>query len=60
MTLEQAKAYLERLSHWTAEQKQWNKKSWEDALNLAAWVSVAEYGNEEYSKRALRIIKSIQ
>ena len=60
MTLDEAKAYLERMSHYTEEQKKWNPRSWQDALNLSAWVSVAEYGNNEYQKRALKIIKSIQ
>jgi len=60
MTLDEAKCYLEIISHYTDEQKKWNFRSWQDALNLSAWASVAEYGNSEYQKRALRIIKSIQ
>lgn len=60
MTLSQAKLYLDRISRFTDNQKMANKRTWDDALNLSAWVSVAEYGNKQYSQRALKIIKSIQ
>lgn len=59
MTLERAKAYIERISAWTDEQKRLNQKAWNDALNLSAWISLAEYGNPGAQKYALKVIKSI-
>jgi hypothetical protein len=59
MTLEQAKAYIERISHRTDEQKQLNQRAWQDALNLSAWISLADYGNPGAREYALKVIKSI-
>ncbi len=59
MTLLEAKAYLKRLELNRKRDEQNNKKSHEDARTLSAWVSVAEYGNEQMKKIALKIIRSI-
>lgn len=59
MTLENAKAYLNRLEVNRKKDEPNNKRTYQDARNLAAWVSVAEYGNEEMAKRALKIINKI-
>jgi hypothetical protein len=37
----------------------YNEMAYADARELAALVSVAEYGNERATKSALKIIKSI-
>jgi hypothetical protein len=59
MTLDKAKTYLARMERNRVKNEPCNKRAYEDARNLAAWVSVAEFGNAEYSKRALKAIKGI-
>jgi hypothetical protein len=59
MTLEIAKVYLARMERDRNKNEHCNKRTYADARNLAAWVSVVEFGNEEYSKRALKAIKNI-
>ena len=59
MKIEEAKIYLARMERDRAKNEYYNKRSYQDAKKLAAWVSVAEYGNEQAVKRAMKIIKSI-
>lgn len=59
MTLEQAKEYLKSFDKLSDEAKAINKRAFEDAQQLSAWVSIAEHGSDKYKKQALRIIKSI-
>ena len=59
MTLEHAKTYLSRMERNRAKDEHCNQRGHDDARNLAAWVSVAEFGNDEAKKRALKVIKSI-
>ena len=57
--LERAKAYISNFPHWTEEQKMLNRKTWQDATDLSGWISLAEHGNLEAQKRALRVINRI-
>lgn len=59
MTLEQAKRYLEQLEHNRKKDEPYNKRAYANARELAALVSIAEYGTEPYAKMALKAIKSI-
>ena len=59
MTLDNAMAHLERMERNRAKNEPCNKKAYQDARNLSAWVSIAQYGNEQAAKRAVKIIKSI-
>lgn len=59
MTLPEAKSYLDRMETNCEKDESNNQRAYEDARNLSAWVSLAEYGNEFMKKQALKIIKSI-
>ena len=59
MTLEGAKRYLERMEQRRKTAEPCNKRAYADARELAALVSVAEYGVEPYARQALKAIKSI-
>ena len=60
MTIEEAKAYINRIDKMSDEQKKLNKRTVDDAMELSAWVSVAEYGSPDWKKWAIKQIKSIQ
>lgn len=59
MTLEDAKCYLDRMEQHRKTAEPCNKRAYADARELAALVSVVEYGVEPYARQALKTIKSI-
>jgi hypothetical protein len=59
MTIEAEKHYLARMERNRKKDEPNNKRAYADARELAAFVSVAEYGNEQAAKIALKAIKSI-
>jgi hypothetical protein len=54
-----AEEYLNRFPKWTDKQKQLNKKTYDNAIELSAWLSVYKFGNEDVSKQAGMIIYAI-
>ncbi len=59
MTLESAKRYLARMELNRKRDEPNNKRAYADVRELAALVSVAEYGADPYARQALKAIKSI-
>lgn len=59
MTLESARRYLNRMELNRKRDEPHNKRAYADARQLAALVSIAEFGTEPYAKQALKSIKSI-
>jgi hypothetical protein len=59
MTLDQAAIYLARMERNRKKDESYNQRAYDDARNLAAWVSLAKYGNNDIAKIALKQIKSI-
>ena len=59
MTLNEAKVYLKRMGRDRFKNESCNKRAYSDARELAAYVSLVQFGNEEITKRALKVIKSI-
>ena len=57
--VENLERYLVRVAKWSEEHKRNNCRSWQDAMNMSAWLSVYKFGNKEYSEQAGRIILSI-
>ena len=60
MIIEEAKKYINDVDQMSDESKKINKRAVDDAIELSAWISVAEFGSLEYKKIAIKIIKSIQ
>jgi hypothetical protein len=59
ITIEVAKQYLDRMERNRKQNEPCNKRAYLDARELAALVSVAEYGATPFAKQALKAIKSI-
>jgi hypothetical protein len=57
--IEAARRYLERMERNRKKDEPYNKRAYADARELAALVSMAEYGNQQAAKSALKVIKSI-
>jgi len=60
MTIDQCKQYLERLEKNKLRDEACNVKTYEQAKELSAWVSLTENGNPNIQKRAIKIIKSFR
>ena len=50
---------MEYVKTWDEETKRNNPKAWQDALTVAAWLSVYKYGAKEYSGLAEKYILKI-
>lgn len=59
MSIEEAKKYLARLEEKRKEWEPNNKRAYRDARHLASLVSLAEFGNEQISKDAIKCIAKI-
>lgn len=59
MTVEEAKRYLQTMERKRKKNEKCNQRSYADARELSALVSLAEFGNSDISKRAIKTIKSI-
>lgn len=59
MEIETAKRYLERMENDRKKNEKYNQKSYADARELSALVSLLKFGNPIISKIAIKAIKSI-
>lgn len=59
MTVEAAKNYLRKMEGKRKKDEKYNQKAYNDARKLSALVSLAEFGNKDVSKQAIKTIKSI-
>lgn len=59
MTVETAKNYLRNMESKRKINEKYNKKAYNDVRELSALVSLAEFGNKDVSKQAIKAIKSI-
>lgn len=59
MTVESAKNYLQTMERKRKKNEKYNQCSYADARELSALVSLAEFGNIDISKRAIKAIRSI-
>ena len=57
MTIDEAKAYLQRMENSRAKDEKCNKRTYEQAREISALVSVAEHGNDDMKKQAIKILK---
>ena len=55
--IQQIKAYLKRVEQCRKKDEPLNKRAYQDARELSAILSLAEYGNKEISKIALKALK---
>jgi hypothetical protein len=56
MKLDEAKIYLQRMESNRARDERHNKKAYEQAREISALVSIAEYGNVNAKKQALKTL----
>lgn len=60
MKIEKLENYLQRLEKSREKDELNNKRAYEQAREMSAWLSLAKYGVGETAKQAQRIIKSLQ
>ena len=51
--------YCRSMEKRRGREEQWNKSAFDQCRNLAAWISIYQFGAPEYRKRAAAIINSI-
>lgn len=59
MKIEELENYLHRLEKDREKDEPNNKRAYEQAREMSAWLSLAKYGVREVAKQAQRIIKSL-
>ncbi len=57
MTIEIAKNYLRNMEDKRKKNEKYNQKAYNDARELSALVSLAEFGNKDIYKQAKKAIK---
>jgi hypothetical protein len=56
MKLDEAKIYLQRMENSRAKDEQHNKAAYEQAREISALVSLAEFGNDNAKKQAIKTL----
>ena len=59
MTVETAKNYLRFMERKRMKNEKYNRRFYDEARELSALVSLAEFGNKDISFKAINVIKKI-
>lgn len=60
MNIEQARAYCRRMETARGSHEAMNRKTYVAAREISALVSIAEYGNADMARQAVKALQGIQ